>query len=273
MRKIILLILGVVLFFGAVGGGYYFWDCTNNHPLFYKQRTGEYRYTTTEALNYCWNFLFQPNSPMGEDFSTAVPIMGSRESFLIAPGTKLPSYNSSPPTSGWNYKLTGDLTKWTRHVSYYNSIPPEAAVAKLYGGFIWITFKNGGEVSEGIIAAWKNKGVSDEIIKDRLDRARTQGRVSDEVINELKKIAASTPIVLVTGRALLDHDIVLNALGRQDKFDLENGQLIDELKIRIWDFILRYRNQPKLADNAPINLKPVSAASPADSQIPSGISE
>ena len=215
------LLLLVVILLVLGGGGYYFYDCAQNNHLFANERQNyqDYRYRPEDRLRFCLNFIFQPRSPKNPDQSVSVPIMGTRAAFRIEEGQEHPPYNSEPATSGWNYQITGSRFNFWRTINnktYQESIQSEVAVSKLYAGFVWIKYRT--------------------------------GAVSGEGVEKLKSIAASTPLVFVTGRKKTterDYDIALSALGRQDKFNLQNGELSESDITRIWDFILRYRNQPE----------------------------
>jgi hypothetical protein len=249
MEKKIAITLVIIIII-LLGGGFYFFNCSQNNPLFINNRkdTKTFVYNTGDRLQFCWNFLSQPKTPKGPDLSTAVPILGTRTAFRIEKGTEHPPYNSHPPTSGWNYKISGtQFNQWrpSNNKTYQDLIPSEVAVAKLYDGFVWITYQSG-EVSEAQIKAWREAGISENNIGRRIGFSVGKQGVPEDIIEELKKIAASTPGVFVTGR--IDNggsDIALNALGRQDKFNLEVGELAQKHTDRIWDFILRYRNQPE----------------------------
>ncbi|MBI4119320.1 MAG: DUF3105 domain-containing protein [Parcubacteria group bacterium] len=194
----------------------YFLRCTTSVPLFSSVESGgpAYQYYLKDRLYFCFNFLFQPKKTELEDQSEPVPIMGGRNAFRTWIGAKHPPYNSDPPTSGWNYSLrTQQFGEWltVSRKTFAQEAASEVAVAKLYDGFVWIAYSPTG--------------------------------VSLRALNELEKIANSTPLVFITGYKLSDADVALAALGRLDKFKLANGELSDEDVDRIWDFILRYRGR------------------------------
>lgn len=247
--KLAVILAGILL---LVSGGY-FLRCATRNPLFFynfefELDPGEssYRYFLGDRLEFCWNFLSQPRSPRGTDNSVAIPTMGVRDKFRITPNTPHPPYNSNPPTSGWNYASTEKFERWKgpRRLTFAESVEPEVMVNKLYSGYVWITFSTG-SMSEKEILWLKKIGISDRRIQGRVDRTQKRQRPSDDIITALKSIASDTPLVIITGWPISKKDITLNALGRQDAFDLEGGRLTQEHIDRIWDFILRYRNQPQ----------------------------
>ena len=265
-------ILGIIILL-LLGGGGYLGNCATSHPLFSYNRpldseTYQYRYYFGKRLNFCWNFLSQPRSPQGTDQSVAIPIMGPQKVFRLPANTRSPDngYNSNPPTSGWNWPTEGKYAQWKtpRHLFYAEKVQPEILVSKLYAGFVWITYKNGA-LSQDEIAQRKTAGFSEERIREAVERAKDGKRIPQEVIEQLKTIASRTPLVIVTGRnSNTGWDIALSALGRQDKFNLENGQLTEEHMGRIWDFLLRYRNQPESSKPKTAN----ATAAPAENNEP-----
>lgn len=171
------------------------------------------------------------------------------DAFLIEEGREHPPYNSSPPTSGWNYsfkreaKYAGWRTIRNKTFSSSLAISSEVAVARLYRGFVWITFKREGEITNYQIERWQKRGITEEEIERRKKEAKRPG-VSEKTIEKLKELARGTPLVFISSRQINgDADIAISALGRQDKFNLENGELSREHIARIWDFILRYRDK------------------------------
>ncbi|MBI2122310.1 MAG: hypothetical protein HYT98_04280 [Candidatus Sungbacteria bacterium] len=252
-------ILGIVAILFLSGGGY-FYNCTTRNPLFlYKSEVDPdlypYRYFFKDRLEFCWNFLSQPRSPKRGDKSIMIPVLGSQSQFQIDPGQIHPSYNSQPPTSGWNYPLSGKYEVWKvpRHKTFQKSLEPEVAVRRLYAGFIWITYRSN-YISEKHLDIWRAKGDSTEKIAQRVKTTQEATKTPDEIVEVIKKISESTPLVFVTGRSIQDTDITLTALGRQDKFNLENGELTQEHIDRIWDFILRYRNHPQPSQPKPADV-------------------
>src|SRR3989344_2961641 len=228
-------------------GGNYVYNCAQTNSLFFNaDKTAWYHYDLNDRIGFCFNMLFQPDSPKAPDRSVEVAVMGSMSKFQVEPERLHPPYSSDPPASGWNYNI-GVGTKYTKNDPFSTnaqmSVPSEVAVARLYRGRVWITFSRGGEVTEAHIAEWQAQGISEEEIENRKKLAHEKTATPPEIVEKLKKIAASSPLVFVSSRRVLDSDIALTALGRQDKFNLENGKLTDEQISRIWDFILRYRNQ------------------------------
>lgn len=251
-RNVKLAALGAIILLILAGAGY-FLNCVARDPLFSYNRpldsgVYQYRYYFGTRLNFCWNFLFQPRSPKGQDRSVAIPIMGTQAAFRLPVDTPRHSdYNSNPPTSGWNWPSEGRFAVWKtpRHKYYAEAVNPEVVVTKMYAGFVWITYRRGEHV-EAEIKSWRKTGISEEEIEARIARAKERPGVSGETIEALKNIASRTPIVIVSGRGGNGGaDVSLNALGRQDKFNLENGKLTQEHVDRIWNFIIRYRNQPE----------------------------
>ncbi|OHA00939.1 MAG: hypothetical protein A3C07_00850 [Candidatus Sungbacteria bacterium RIFCSPHIGHO2_02_FULL_47_11] len=250
-RRTLVITVGVLVAAAAIAA-YYFYNCATSHPLFSYNRVldpevYQYRYYFGKRLNFCRNFLLQPRSPKGADQSVAVPIMGPQKAFRLPVGTPYPEsgYNSNPPTSGWNWPTAGKYASWKtpRHRFYAESVQPPIAVSKLYAGFVWITYKSGA-LSQDQIARRGAAGVSEQRIQEAVERARNVEGVPQDVIEQLKTIAFRTPLAMVTGRGTnAGWDIVLSALGRQDKFNLEDGNLTQEHIGRIWDFLLRWRNQ------------------------------
>lgn len=231
MNKRLIVIAVIILAVLGVGGGsfVYFYRCATTNPLFSNVRSGAriYSYRLSDRLNFCWNFIFQPKAPKEPDRSQAVAIMGPKRAFLTEPRSEHPPYNSNPPTSGWNSIIPPDTHWYLKNysgVTYYRvgrrDAPTEMLVAKLYGGSVWIAFKR---------------------IPQEQDFYKY---VSKDSVEKLKEIAASTPLVFVAPHSSLDTDIAVAALGRLDKWNLQNRELRQEDIDRIWDFILRYRNQP-----------------------------
>lgn len=214
------ILIGVIVIAVASIAWSYFYKCVQRNPLFFSDDYSRfyYRYRAEDRPRFCWNMLFQPRVSKNPDQSVAIPIMGPQRAFQISEGQEHGPYNSSPPTSGWNYslKLGAKYSAWrtTRNKTFSSNlkVKTEIAVARLYREFVWITFK--------------------------------ENVLNSEDIETLKKLTQKTPLVFLSSRKTNgDADIALSALGRQDKFNLENGKLSDEQMTRIWDFILRYRDK------------------------------
>lgn len=274
--KLAVILAGILLLLGGVS----FLRCATRNPLFLynrelEQNENPFRYFFKDRVEFCWNFLFQPKSPKGEDKSVAIPIMGPQKAFRLPIGTLRPGdYNSNPPTSGWNWPIEGKYASWKtpRRKFYTDSIRPEIAVTKLYVGFVWITYRSG-EISKETIDRHRSFGVSEDEIQAAIDRSRGLKGIHQDVVEALKKIAANTPLVIVNGRYSNNgNDIALSAIGRQDKFNLENEQLTQEHINRIWDFILRYRNQPQEPGLAPMDELPENEE-PAETLTPDEFDE
>lgn len=121
------------------------------------------------------------------------------EASHIAVGSQLPEYTSNPPTSGPHYGQTA------RSGFRDEVIADQYIIHNLEHGDVWIAY---------------------------------HPRVSDEIKQELKQLAAAK--VIITPREANDSDIALAAWGRFDTFDVQNDIVPIE---RITDFIERYSNK------------------------------
>lgn len=131
----------------------------------------------------------------------------------IPDGNIIDNYNSNPPTSGPHHATPAKVR------FYKQELPDEQLVHNLEHGQIWLSY---------------------------------QSDLSDEVKNELKKLAGG--FVIVTPREKNDTDIAVAAWGRLYKFNLESDGLTKAVLDRIKDFIKRYENQgpEKASPNLPL---------------------